>query len=218
MTQPSIKLEREPPPSSPLAIRPQPGDVYFSADVETDGPIPGPFSMLSFALVPAGTFDGGHFRRPNASIKPFYAQLRPISDTFEPEALAVNGLNREALKATGAEPATAMAAATTWIHEHAGDGHPVLVAYPLSFDWSWLYWYFVRFTGASPFKYSRCFDLKTAVAVKFGLPISQAGRNALPPTLRSSHAHTHHAVDDAREQAEIFARVFEAEPVHYECK
>ena len=26
-------------------------DVYFSADIETDGPIPGPFSMLSFAIV-----------------------------------------------------------------------------------------------------------------------------------------------------------------------
>ena len=39
-------------------------DVYFSADVETDGPIPGPFSILSFALVYAGRFDGGRFERP----------------------------------------------------------------------------------------------------------------------------------------------------------
>jgi len=31
-------------------------EVYFSADVETDGPIPGPFSMLSFALVYAGRY------------------------------------------------------------------------------------------------------------------------------------------------------------------
>lgn len=30
-------------------------DAYFSADVETDGPIPGPFSILSFALVYAGS-------------------------------------------------------------------------------------------------------------------------------------------------------------------
>ena len=36
-------------------------DVYFSADVETDGPIPGPFSMLSFALVYAGAYDGNKF-------------------------------------------------------------------------------------------------------------------------------------------------------------
>jgi len=39
-------------------------DAYFSADVETDGPIPGPFSMLSFAIVYAGTFDGTNFVRP----------------------------------------------------------------------------------------------------------------------------------------------------------
>jgi hypothetical protein len=39
-------------------------DAYFSADVETDGPIPGPFSMLSFALVYAGSFDGRKFEHP----------------------------------------------------------------------------------------------------------------------------------------------------------
>jgi hypothetical protein len=39
-------------------------DSYFSADVETDGPIPGPYSMLSFALVYAGSFDGRKFERP----------------------------------------------------------------------------------------------------------------------------------------------------------
>ena len=39
-------------------------DVYFSADVETDGPIPGPYSVLSFALVFAGTYDGSLFSRP----------------------------------------------------------------------------------------------------------------------------------------------------------
>ena len=33
-------------------------DAYFSADVETDGPIPGPYSILSFALV-----FGAYFRR-----------------------------------------------------------------------------------------------------------------------------------------------------------
>ena len=39
-------------------------DAYFSADVETDGPIPGPFSILSFAMVYAGSFDGKRFERP----------------------------------------------------------------------------------------------------------------------------------------------------------
>jgi hypothetical protein len=194
---------------APAEVRPRAGDVYFSADVETDGPIPGPYSMLSFALVPAGTFDGKSFQRPKTYQNTFYSQLRPISDQFEPEALAVNGLDRDALLTTGTDPAQAMRDASRWITNRCGGAEPVLVAYPLSFDWSWLYWYFIQFTGASPFKHSRCFDVKTAVAVKCGVPVACAGRKNLPAALQSKHAHTHHAVDDAIAQAEIFANIFE---------
>jgi hypothetical protein len=101
-----------------------------------------------------------------------------------------------------------------WIKEIAGAGRPVLVAYPLSFDWSWLYWYFVRFSHeGSPFGHSRCFDIKTAVAVKGHVPTSLAGRGQLFPFLRSGREHSHRAIDDAIEQAEIFANVFEWEGV-----
>ena len=40
------------------------GDVYISADVEADGPIPGPYSMLAFGLAVAATFDGATFETP----------------------------------------------------------------------------------------------------------------------------------------------------------
>jgi len=194
-----------------IAIRA--GDTYFSADVETDGPIPGPYSMLSFALVFAGSFDGERFSRPEHYDDGFYAQLAPISGEFEAEALAINGLDRDALIKNGTDPAQAMADAHRWIEARSGRASPVLVAYPLSFDWSWLYWYFVRFTGSSPFKHSRCFDIKTAAAVKLGLPISDAGRKRLPAELQPRRQHTHHAVDDAIAQAEIFANLFELEGV-----
>lgn len=190
-------------------VVPRAGDVYFSADVETDGPIPGPFSMLSFALVPAGRFDGQTFERATGKGDAFYAKLRPISDRYDPEALAVNGLDRDALIEGGLEPTDAMAQAMEWIDEHAGKQHPVLVAYPLSFDWLWLYWYFMRFLGESPFRHSHSFDIKTAVAVKCEIPVAGAGRKSLPGHLRARTPHTHHAVDDAIAQAEIFANVFE---------
>jgi hypothetical protein len=187
-------------------------DVYFSADIETDGPIPGPYSMLSFALVYAGTFDGTDFVRPDQYRSSFYKELQPISNAFEPEALSVNGLDRDRLCREGATPETAMTEACKWIKDIAGSGRPVLVAYPLSFDWSWLYWYFVRFSKeGSPFKYSQCFDIKTALAVKARIPIAEAGRARLDFSLTSHHEHTHHALDDAIEQAEIFANVFEWE-------
>ena len=185
-------------------------DAYFSADVETDGSIPGPFSILSFALVYAGKFDGKTFQRAENYETSFYRELKPISDAFEQEALDVNGLDRNILLRDGMRPEQAMIEANDWVRAIAGSARPVLVAYPLSFDWAWLYWYFVRFSPAgSPFGYSRCFDLKTAFAVKARLPISEAGRSKIPQKLGSNHLHTHNALDDAIEQAEIFTKIFE---------
>lgn len=187
-------------------------DAYFSADVETDGPIPGPFSMLSFAMVYAGSFDGSDFRRPPNYERKIYKELRPISGNFEPEALRVNGLDRGRLCREGEHPERAMTEVCQWVKTIAEDAQPVLVAYPLSFDWTWLHWYFVRFSAeGSPFDYSKCFDVKTALAVKAGIPISEAGRSRIHPSLRPDHRHTHHATDDAIAQAEIFANIFEWE-------
>ena len=186
-------------------------DVYFSADVETDGPIPGPFSILSFAMVFAGTFDGNNFVRPQAYDDHFYAELKPISDEYQQEALMVNGLDRNFLCDHGRDPKVAMEEAYKWINLIGGDRQPVLVAYPLSFDWTWLYWYFTKYCSlGSPFGHSRCFDIKTALAVKNKLPISRAGRSQLPLKLTSTRRHTHHALDDAIEQAEIFANLFQS--------
>jgi hypothetical protein len=190
-------------------------DLYFSADVETDGPIPGPFSILSFAIVYAGSFDGRKFTRPSNYDQVLYRELKPISDSFQKEALEVNGLDRARLSIEGMAPAQAMTEAFHWVTANANGAKPVLVAYPLSFDWTWLYWYFMRFCErGSPFDYSRCFDIKTALAVKAGIPISQAGRSKLDSSLSSKRQHTHHAVDDAIEQAEIFANIFEWAGIH----
>jgi hypothetical protein len=192
-------------------------DVYFSADVETDGPIPGPFSMLSFGLVLAGTFDGETFSRPGDYTQSFYRELRPISDEYQIEALRVNGLDRDRLLREGTLPTTAMAEAAKWVSAVAGAGRPILVAYPLSFDWSFLYWYFIRFSkDGSPFNHSQCFDIKTAFAVKAHIPIASAGRRRLMPGLRSNGVHTHNALDDAMEQAQVFANLFEWDGNHGE--
>jgi hypothetical protein len=190
-------------------------DLYFSADVETDGPIPGPYSILSFAIVYAGSFDGVQFKRPESYDRIFYRELKPISTSFQQEALDVNGLDRDRLCIEGLAPEVAMTEAFNWINENADRAKPVLVAYPLSFDWTWLYWYFIQFCkSGSPFDYSRCFDIKTALAVKARIPISEAGRSRLDSSLSSKREHTHHAVDDAIEQAEIFANIFEWAGVH----
>ena len=184
-------------------------DVYFSVDIETDGPIPGHYSLLSFAIVPAGSLRDGRFVRPPRRGDSLYVELRPISDKFDPEALAVNGLDRDRLAREGLNPAEAMKKASEWIMAQSGEGVPVLVAYPLSFDWSWLYWYFIFFTGASPFKHSRCFDMKTAIAVRGRRPIAESGHKHLADRLLSAFPHTHNALDDALFQADVFANLME---------
>lgn len=186
-----------------------PSDVYFSVDIESDGPIPGPYSMLSFGIVLAGEICDGAFVRAAHDAPSFYAELKPISAAFQPEAMQVNGLDRDRLLQEGHDPADAMKRAAAFIAEHACGGTPVLVAYPLSFDWSFIYWYFMRFAGESPFSHSRCFDMKTALAVKGNRPVSKSGHGNIPAHLRSTLPHTHNALDDARSQADMFAKLME---------
>ncbi len=102
-------------------------DVYFSADVETDGPIPGPYSMLSFALVYAGRFDGKEFDRPKSLSETYYCELKPISDQYESEALLLNKLDRDMLKEKGKDPVKAMTLASKWVRKIANGNRPVLV-------------------------------------------------------------------------------------------
>ncbi len=184
-------------------------DVYISADIESDGPIPGRYSMLSFGLALAGRFDGAVFTPADPAAATFYRELRPVSEEFDPDAVAVTGLDRAQLAAEGADPAAAMTEAAAWVGEQAGGDRPVMVGYPIVFDWMFMHWYFVRYVGRSPFGFSGALDMKTIYQQKARVPLDRAGRDDLPAALRSARAHTHNACDDAIEQAEIFARLFE---------
>ena len=49
-------------------------------------------------------------------------------------------------------------------------GKPVFVAYPAGFDFLFVYWYLIRFTGASPFSHS-ALDMKT-----YAMALLRSGR------------------------------------------
>lgn len=185
-------------------------DLYISADVETDGRIPGPFSMLSFGLTVVGSYAGDRLHRVSPGSETFYRELRPISESFEQEALDVNGLDRRRLLSSGTEPANAMEDAATWVRQVAGGRRPVLVAYPVAFDWSFLYWYFERFAASgSPFGFSSCLDIRTLYQATAGTVHDASGKDSMPSVLIPEAPHTHNALDDALEQGELFANVFE---------
>jgi hypothetical protein len=193
-------------------------DIYFSIDIEADGPIPGPYSLLSVGIAVAGVFDGNRFERREPSESTFYAELQPISTEYVQEALDVSGLDRERLTRSGLPPADAMNALVSWVRQISRDRRPVLVAYPSSFDWMFLYWYLVKFAErGSPFGFSSVLDMKTMYATKARVPLSEAKKKQMPSALLSRRVHTHHALDDAIEQAEMFANLFTWQPrVHDE--
>ena len=166
--------------------------------------------MLSFALTVVGRFDGRSFKRvPDREIT-FVRELQPISDQYEPEALRVNGLNRDDLVLHGTAPQHAMDEANAWVREHVGADRAVLVAYPVAFDWSFLYWYFERYAAAkSPFGHSSCFDIRTFFLALAGTVFDEAGKELMPEFLQPTAPHTHRALDDAVEQGELFANLFE---------
>lgn len=193
-----------------MAFVPGPrSDLYISADIETDGPIPGEFSMLSFGLSLASRFDGQTFRayEPDASTT-FYVELKPVSDRFQDEALEVNGLDRDELVERGTDPERAMRDASAWVNEMAEGARPVLVAYPVAFDWAFLYWYFIKFTGESPFGYSSCLDIRTLFQARALTTFDRASKSSMPTRLLPRREHTHNAADDAQEQAELFNAIF----------
>src|SRR6202044_2582677 len=105
--------------------------------------------------------------------------------------------------------AGAMNAGAAWVTGGAGDAGPVVVAYPLGFDWMWLYWYFMRFADAgSPFSFSQHLDMKTIYATKARTTVSRSTKRRMPVSLRPSRPHTHNELNDAIEQAELFQKLF----------
>lgn len=190
-----------------MAARKIKPSLYVSVDVEADGPIPGPYSMLSLGAAVAGVQDADGFTPADPEERTFYRELRPISEDFVPEALAVSGLDRERLKTEGAEPAVALAEFADWVRQVSVGAQPVMCGYPASYDWTFLYWYLIRFTGASPFGHSGCLDMKTLYATKAALPLRAVAKGTMPRHLLSRRRHTHHALDDAVEQAELLANL-----------
>jgi len=151
-------------------------------DVESDGPSPGHFSMVSFGAVVV---------EPTLS-KTFKGQVRPISDRFDPEALAISGVTREQHLRFD-EPGEVMARFAGWI-EASSRGRPVFCSDNLAFDWMFINWYFHDTIGKNPFGWSgrRIGDLYCGM-VKDGY--------ATWKHLRKT-AHTHDPVDDAKGNAE----------------
>jgi len=177
-------------------------EVYISTDVETDGPIPGVNSMLSFA--------SAAFRVDKTMLGTFSANLETLDGATgdprtmdwwkgQPEAWA-------ACRANLQRPRDAMLRYVQWIKSLGGK--PVFVAYPAGFDFLFVYWYLIRFAGRSPFGFS-ALDMKSFAMAVLRRDYRASTKAAMPKSWFDDLPHSHVALDDAIEQGALFCNMLE---------
>jgi hypothetical protein len=177
-------------------------EIYISTDVESDGPIPGLHSMLSFA--------SAAFQPDRSLVGTFAANLEPLPAARpDPKTMAWWERQPEAWQAHRTnlqDPAQAMPAYLQWLKSMPGI--PVFVGYPAAYDFMFVYWYLVRFTGESPFSHS-ALDIKSYAMAMLKLPYRKTVKPNMPARWFGDHPHTHQALDDAIEQGTLFCNMLQ---------
>ena len=177
-------------------------EIYVSTDIEADGPIPGPHSMLSVASAAynadktlVSTFTRNLELLPGASPHPKTAEWWKT----QPEAWA-------ACRRDPVEPARAMRDYVDWCR--GLPGKPVFVGYPASYDFMFVYWYVMKFVGESPFSHS-ALDIKTFAMCMLGTDFRDSTKKKMPHRWFDDLPHTHVALDDALGQGALFCNMLD---------
>jgi hypothetical protein len=175
-------------------------EIYVSTDIEVDGPIPGPHSLLSFG--------SAAYLADKTLVATFAVNLECLpgatghADTMawwakHPDAWAIA---RRDLR----PPAEAMGDYVRWLD--ALPGSPVFVAYPAAFDFLFIYWYLMYFVGRSPFSFA-ALDLKTMAMVILRTDYRRSTKRTMPSRWFDALPHRHVALDDAIEQGALFCNM-----------
>jgi len=135
--------------------------------------------------------------------KSFYIELKPDSDDSIPDALAISQLSVGKLRKTGTLPKDALLKFSKWIASVVPDGYqPVFTAFNAPFDWMFINDYFHRYLGYNPFGH-KALDIK---ALYMGLRKTnwmETSYNNITKNLGLETALSHHALEDAIQQAKI---------------
>lgn len=187
-------------------------ETYLLVDIESDGPVPGRHSMLSFAAVAfkADKTILGTFER-NLETLPEGEQYPATMEWWKkfPEAWA-------ACRENPVAPEAAMGDFLAWARSLPNP--PVIfVANPISYDWLFMHYYLHRFTGFvhsitddSPFALA-ALDIHSYAMAVLGKTFRGSGRPSYPKEWTEHNLpHTHRAIDDAMEHAMTFCAMLAA--------
>ncbi|MBI2625177.1 MAG: 3'-5' exoribonuclease [Candidatus Nealsonbacteria bacterium] len=171
-------------------------EVYISVDVETVGPEPGDFSMVQFGACVVGK-----------ETEDFLVDIKPINDNFMPATLELFKTTMEGLYKRGEYAPIAMFKIAAWVIEVSKGRLPVLVCYS-PFDWKFVSWYFNKFLGYNPFK-NGVVEIRSYYMGMMKCLWQNAVKKRMDSRFQTAKPHTHNALDDAVEQADIFKKMLD---------
>ncbi|NES23326.1 MAG: exonuclease [Symploca sp. SIO3E6] len=177
-------------------------EIYVSTDVESDGPIPGPHSMLSIA--------SAAYSANKQLISTFTANLETLPGAQgHPKTMAWWSQQPTAWEASRVNPQSpekVMKEYHAWLK--ALPGEPIFVAYPVAFDFMFVYWYLIKFVGDSPFNHS-ALDIRSYAMAFLKKNYHESGKQNLPTEWFEEMPLTHVALDDAMQQGMLFCNLLQ---------
>lgn len=202
-------------------------EIYISVDIEADGPIPGPYSMLQLG---AAAFDLGQEtleeRRTPISTYECNFKLLPGAKQ-DPKTMAwwkEQGGAYGATRLNQLEPKVGIRNFIGWCSNLSGK--PVIIGYPLAWDFMYVYWYCMRFGHSTavtdrgkqqpPFGFSGM-DLKTLAWMELrilkenkDLMFRNVGKRGMPEHwFEGAPHHNHDGLTDAIGQGVMFVNIME---------
>ena len=175
-------------------------EVFVSTDIETDGPLPGRHSMLSFA--------SAAYLPDKTLVGTFSANLETLPGaTTDPRTMKWWKTQKKAWAACRVDlqsPEAALRNYVAWVKSLPGT--PVFVGYPAGFDFTYLYWYLLNFVGENPFSFA-ALDIKTYAMSMMKRPFHETIKRNMPRHWFDDFPHTHVALDDALEQGALFCNM-----------
>lgn len=175
-------------------------EIYVSTDIETDGPVPGLNSMLSFG--------SAAYLADKTLVGTFSANLETLPGAAgNPETLRWWETQREAWEASRKNPqppSTVMPEYVSWLKGLPGT--PVFVGYPAAFDFMFVTYYLYRFAGESPFAYL-ALDVKSYAMALMKFDFLDVVKSNMPRRWFDDLPYTHVALDDAISQGALFCNM-----------
>lgn len=175
----------------------QAAPVYICVDVESAGPNPASYALLSIgaALV-------------EDPARSFYVELQPDKPGQTQEAAQIHQLDWAHLVAHGRPAQHALQDFVAWVQAQCGERPPVFVAFNAPFDWMFVNDYLHYYLGSNPFGH-RALDIKAVYFGLRGVAWDATSFQAVSAAYGYTDALQHNAEQDARQGAQLFAAILQ---------